>query len=93
MVALPMLYEEYAQRQDASKEFRMFLEDAEVQLFIFVHKDNHLNNISSERAFPHSIRNALKHQYFRLKAADIIDFWNIMEAGEFDKFIRKRITK
>lgn len=91
MVALPLLYEEYCQKTGSSKEFRMFLEDIEVQLFVFVNKINKIKNISSQRAFPHSIRNALKHQYFRLKVADIISFWNIMEASRFDAFVNKRI--
>jgi hypothetical protein len=92
MVALPMLYEEYSQKSGASKEFRMFLEDVEVQLYVFVNKVSQIKNVSSQRAFPHSIRNALKHQYFRLKSAEIINFWNIKEAGKFDSFVNKKIT-
>ena len=91
MVALPLLYEEFCQEDGASKEFRMFLEDIEIQLHVFVNKVGKVKNISAQRAFPHSIRNALKHQYFRLKAADIISFWNIKESTKFDSFVNKRI--
>jgi hypothetical protein len=89
MIALPVLYEEYCQNRESPKDFRKFLEDADVKLFVFVHKVNTIRNISAERSFPHSIRNSLKNQYFRLKTADVISFWDILEASQFDEFINK----
>jgi hypothetical protein len=91
MIALPVLYEEFCQESGSSKDFRMFLEDIEIQLYVFVNKVSQIKNISAQRVFPHSIRNALKHQYFRLKLADIISFWNIKEASKFDAFVNKKI--
>ena len=89
MVALPVLYEEYCAKNGASSEFRQFLENVDIKFFVFVHKVNRVRNISAQRHFPHSIHNALKHQYLRLKLANIISYWDIIEASGFDEFINK----
>jgi hypothetical protein len=89
MIALPKLYEEYSSDNVSPKDFRTFLEDVDVKFIVFVHKINDIRNISSERSFPHSISNSLKSQYSRLKHAEIISGWDILEASQFDEFINR----
>lgn len=89
MIALPILYEDYCSnlRDCSKKDFRNFLNNINIKLVIFVNKTAPHTDIVNDRYKVHSITNALKHQYDRLKIADVICEWQIKAAHQFDEFI------
>ena len=86
MIALPLLFKEY---NGDIKEFKHYLEDIDVKLYVFVNRVASNRNISAERSYIHSINNALNSQYFRLKQADLITYFSIRAAHQFSEFLRR----
>lgn len=85
MVALPLLYEEYGGNR---REFVEYLQNIDIKLFVFVNRTAPYRNLSAERAYTHSINNALRHQYMRLKQAKLISYWDIRASHQFDDFLK-----
>lgn len=89
MVALPALYESYRLNDDGcpKKDFKNFLNDIDVKLVVFVNKTVPHRNIVNERHKVHSITNALKYQYNRLKVGGVICDWQIKAAHQFEEYV------
>ncbi len=88
MVALPILYEEYCEKNNITpKNLEEYLKNIDVKFYIFFNRYD--KNISADRFFGHSVENKLKHQFERLKMVNIINDYFIRTRGEFDVFIKQ----